>query len=68
MERQQATYPQAIARLEQIVQQIDAEEADVDALVASVQEAAGIIKTCRRRLRCAQGEIEAALQEIETDP
>ena len=67
METQPATYPQAIDRLEQLVQRMNEDASDVDTLVASVQEAAELIKTCRRRLRCAQSEIEAALQEIETD-
>ena len=50
------------------MQRMNDDTSDVDTLVASVQEAAELIKTCRRRLRAAQGEIEAALQEIETDP
>jgi exodeoxyribonuclease VII small subunit len=57
------TYAQALARLEQIVGQIDAGELEIDQLAEKLKEANQLIAFCRDRLARVDGETEKLLSE-----
>jgi exodeoxyribonuclease VII small subunit len=58
------TYREAIARLEEIVQKIEAEEPDVDELGALVKEAHQLTEFCQKRLKSTEAEVEEALENL----
>ncbi len=57
------TYSQAIARLEEIVHQIDNNELEIDALYEKIREAHQIIAFCAEKLTKASAEVEKLLKE-----
>jgi len=59
------TYAKAIARLEEIVRQLEEGETSVDELAAAVKEGVSLVTWCRQKLRTAQEEVEAALSDLE---
>ena len=61
--KQKLTYSQAIARLEEIVRQIDSNELELDQLPKKIQEASEIIAFCNGKLTKADEEIEKLLAE-----
>lgn len=63
MDTKKLTYSQAIERLEKIVQQIDNNELEIDALSEKIKEANEIIAFCTEKLTKADKEIEKLLNE-----
>jgi exodeoxyribonuclease VII small subunit len=61
--KKQATYSQAIKRLEEIVRQIDNNELEIDQLSEKIKEANEIILFCSEKLTKADKEIEKLLKE-----
>lgn len=57
------TYSQAIARLEEIVNQIDNNELEIDALGEKIREANEIIAFCNGKLTKTDKEIQKLLEE-----
>lgn len=57
------TYSQAINRLEKIVNQIDNNELEIDALSDKIKEANDIIAFCSAKLTKADAEVEKILKE-----
>lgn len=57
------SYTEAMARLEKIVAQIDANELDIDQLAAKIKEANKIIAFCTGKLTKAEVEVEKLLSE-----
>ena len=63
MAAKKETYTEAMARLEEIVRQIDANELELDVLADKIKEANKIIVFCSDKLTKADAEIEKLLQE-----
>ena len=63
MAAKKETYTEAMARLEEIVRQIDANELELDVLADKIKEANKIIAFCSYKLTKADAEIEKLLQE-----
>ncbi len=61
--KKKETYSQAIARLEQIVRQIDNNELEIDELADKIREANEIISFCNDKLTKADKEIKKTLSE-----
>ena len=60
------SYKQSMDRLRELVEKIEQGQIDVDELAKSVNEAAGIIKSCRQRLRQTEEEVNKALESMES--
>jgi exodeoxyribonuclease VII large subunit len=58
-------YAQALAELEQILDELDGEAVDVDHLAERVQRAAALIRLCRGRLSAARLQIEGVVADLE---
>ena len=61
--KKKQTYSEAMARLEGIVNQIDNNELEIDALAEKIKEANEIIAFCTDKLTKADREIEKLLAE-----
>jgi exodeoxyribonuclease VII small subunit len=53
-------------RLRELVEKIEQGQIDVDELSKAVNEAAGIIQSCRQRLRKTEDEVNKALETMES--
>ncbi len=58
-------YAEALAELEQILDELEAGTADVDALTSRVARAAELIALCRERIGAARLEIEQIVAGLE---
>lgn len=67
-EKKKFTYAQAIGELEGIINDIEAENIDVDILTEKVKRATYLIKFCKRNLRTTEEEVKKVLSEIEEKP
>jgi len=61
--KKKETYSHAVARLEQIVRQIDNNELEIDELADKIKEANEIISFCNDKLTKADEEIKKILSE-----
>jgi exodeoxyribonuclease VII small subunit len=59
------TYAQAINELEGIIEEIETERIDVDALAKKVKRAAHLINFCKNSLRTTEDDVKKILSEIE---
>jgi len=59
------TYTQAIDELERIIEDIETESIDVDALAKKVKRAAFLITLCKNNLRNTEEEVKKTLTEID---
>lgn len=57
------TYSEAMARLEEIVAQIDDNELEIDALSEKIKEANKLIEFCAGKLTKAEAEVEKILKD-----
>jgi exodeoxyribonuclease VII small subunit len=64
-EKENLTYSQAIGELEKIINEIEAENIDVDILAEKVNRATYLIKFCKSNLRTTEEEVKKVLSEIE---
>lgn len=58
------SYQEALKRIDAIIEQIDDNDHDVDALASLVEEAAALLAHCRTRLEHTRLRVDAALEEI----
>jgi exodeoxyribonuclease VII small subunit len=65
MENKALSYEQAIARIEEIVSQLETGEKGMDELSDLVKEASQLVKSCKSKLRMTEEEIAKALDEAE---
>lgn len=63
MAQKKETYSQAVARLEEIVRQIEKNELEIDNLAEKIKEANEIIAFCSTKLTEADAEIEKLLPD-----
>lgn len=59
------SYSEAVARIEEILQQIETGELDVDELAAKVKLASELLKVCKGKLFNTEKEVEKILKEME---
>lgn len=59
------TYNEAVAKLREIVADIERGELDVDLLAERVKEAARLIKLCKEKLFKVDKEVKKILEELE---
>ena len=60
------TYSQALAELEDIINRIESEEVDVDALAEKVKRASVLIRFCKEKLKSTEEEVRSVLSDSET--
>ena len=60
-------YTAAMAELEQILAELEADDPDVDMLAARVERAATLIEICRRRIANASIQVERVVATLESD-
>jgi Exonuclease VII small subunit. len=65
MEKGNETYNEAVAKLREIVADIEKGELDVDLLAERVKEAARLIKICKEKLFKVDEEVKKILEELE---
>ncbi|MDJ0959158.1 MAG: exodeoxyribonuclease VII small subunit [Acidimicrobiia bacterium] len=58
-------YTAAMEELEQILQEIEADDVDVDVLTDRVARAAELIRTCRERIASTRTEVERVVTELD---
>ena len=58
-------YAEALAELEEILDQLEDDDIDVDELSTKVERAAVLIRLCRGRIRDAQVSVEEIVAELE---
>ena len=64
-DKKELTYKEAIAEIEEILQQIENDEPDVDQLSEKVKRLSFLVTWCREKLHNTEEEIEKILKEIE---
>jgi exodeoxyribonuclease VII small subunit len=67
MEDKSISYSEAIAAIDEILEQIETGELDVDELAAKVKQATELLKLCKGKLFNTTKEIEKVLKEMESD-
>lgn len=63
--KNKTTYTQAIAELEEIVNEIENEDIGVDELSEKVKRASVLIKICKDKLYKTEEEVSSVLKDIE---
>lgn len=62
-------YAEAVAELEQILDELEDDTVDVDVLACRVRRAAALIRVCRSRIATARMEVEQIVGELDdVDP
>jgi exodeoxyribonuclease VII small subunit len=64
---QEIGYAEALAELEAILDEIDADSVDIDVLADRVRRAAELLRICRARIGVARLEVEQIVAELATD-
>lgn len=64
---QEIGYAEALAELEAILDEIDADSVDIDVLADRVRRAAELLRVCRSRIGTARLEVEQIVAELATD-
>lgn len=60
-------YSEAIERLDEILEDIDASRVPIDILAERVVEAAGLLKRCKSVLTETEAKVRDVLKDLETD-
>lgn len=58
-------YAEAMAELEEILEELEGDDLDVDVLAERVRRASELIKVCRARIARAQSEVEGIVTDLE---
>lgn len=67
MAKQQITYSDAIAEIEDIIARIENEELDVDDMAQKVKRVSFLLNLCREKLKTTEAEVEKILKEMEPE-
>jgi exodeoxyribonuclease VII small subunit len=62
-----ASYGEAAARLEEILQQIEEGQVDVDELSGLVKEAAELVTLCRGKIQAAEMQVKTIAEQLERE-
>ena len=65
MSDESIVYSEAVAELEQILEQLERPDVDVDVLARQVQRAAELIRMCRARIAAARIEVETVVTQLD---
>jgi exodeoxyribonuclease VII small subunit len=65
MIKKNLSYAEAVAAIEEILQQIESGELDVDELAEKVKQASELLKICKKKLFETEKEVEKILKEME---
>ncbi|HJZ41022.1 MAG TPA: exodeoxyribonuclease VII small subunit [Bacteroidales bacterium] len=65
MTKKNLSYTEAVANIEEILQQIETGELDVDELAEKVKQASELLKLCKGKLFQTEKEIEKILKDME---
>jgi exodeoxyribonuclease VII small subunit len=65
MSEESIGYSEAVAELEQILEQLERPDVDVDVLARQVQRAAELIRMCRARIAAARIEVETVVTQLD---
>jgi exodeoxyribonuclease VII small subunit len=65
MAKKELSFSEAVAGIEEILQQIETGEPDVDELAGKVKQASELLKLCKEKLFRTEKEIEKILKEME---
>ena len=65
MTKKQISYSEAIAAIDEILEQIETGELDVDELAEKVKQASELLKICKSKLFSTEKEVEKVLKEME---
>ncbi len=60
-------YSKSIARLEEIINNIDNQKIDVDELSSKVKEAAALIKECKSKIEKAELEVKKVVENFKDE-
>ena len=58
------TYEEAIADLDAILEELEAEESDLDSLAERVKRASELVKHCREKIQAAEVEVSKVLEDL----
>lgn len=61
------TYGEAAERLEEILGRIEEGEVDIDELSGLVEEAAGLVTLCRKKIHAAEVQVRTIVEQLERD-
>ena len=64
-DKSQIRFGEAMEELESILERIDTDEVDIDQLAAELKRAAELLEICRQRIRAADVEVSAIVQQLE---
>ena len=67
MKEDKKTYSEAIARLDEILEDIDQSRIPIDALAERVVEAATLLKRCKSLLTETEAKVQDVLQDLEKE-
>jgi exodeoxyribonuclease VII small subunit len=67
MTEKNKTYSQAMKRLDEILEDIDASDVPVDELADKVVEAAGLLKACRKLLSDTEAKVTEVLEDLNAE-
>ena len=59
-------YADAMAELEEILEELEGDDLDIDVLADRVRRASELIKTCRERITRAESELEEIVTDLDT--
>lgn len=65
MTKKNLSYSEAIASIDEILQQIETGELDVDELAEKVKQASELLKLCKGKLFSTEKEVEKILKEMD---
>ena len=65
MTKKNLSYTEAVANIEEILQQIETGELDVDELAEKVKQASELLKLCKGKLFQTEKELEQILKDME---
>lgn len=66
MAKKNPTYSEAVAQIEEILEQIENGELDVDQLAEKVKQASELLKLCRGKLFETEKEIDRILKDMDS--
>jgi exodeoxyribonuclease VII small subunit len=65
VEKSGASFREALAELEAILQRIESEETDIDRLADELKRAAELLEICRGKIRRAEAEVTQIVQKLD---
>ncbi len=65
MTKKQISYSEAIAAIDEILEQIETGELDVDELAEKVKQASELLKICKSKLFSTEKEVDKVLKAME---